>query len=193
MNYTLGKLSSCLPHLIPASSARAQTHADILPIHWNLPTPLPWKRLALMTDNDKHFYVIEPPSLFSSQQKKEKKVDGPADSGVNLYGHGYLLHVVTAAVHNSKVGSSQTTRFAFCLCSVGHFCAVVQYLFDLCGEFDSVILSHFQNGRGYFQRGSLTVLWITGSVLSEKWKLPKLRLFLLGWLWIGLFILVTSL
>lgn len=112
MNYTLGKLSSCLPHLIPASSARAQTHADILPIHWNLPTPLPWKRLALMTDNDKHFYVIETPSLFSSQQKKEKNVDGPADSGVNLYGHGYLLHVVTAAVHNSKVGSSQTTRFA---------------------------------------------------------------------------------
>lgn len=65
-----------------------------------------------MTDNDKHFYVIEIPSLFSSQQKKEKNVDGPADSGVNLYGHGYLLHVVTAAVHNSKVGSSQTTRFA---------------------------------------------------------------------------------
>lgn len=191
MNYTLGKLSSCLPHLIPASSARAQTHADILPIHWNLPTPLPWKRLALMTDNDKHFYVIE-----TSQQKKEKNVDGPADSGVNLYGHGYLLHVVTAAVHNSKVGSSQTTRFAsslFCWPFL-RSCSVFVWLVWRIWQRDIEPFPEWAGTAGLLSAGQPhSPLNHRIGVLSEKLKLPKLRLFLLGWLWIGLFILVTSL
>lgn len=109
MTYTLRKLSSRLLHLIPASSARAQTRADISSIPWKRPTPLPWKRLALMTDNDKHFYVTETPLLlffscflihtFSSQKKK---LTGQFDSGVNVYGHGDLLHVVTAKIHNKQ-------------------------------------------------------------------------------------------
>ena len=37
------QFSSCLLHLIPVASARPHTHADILSIQCNPPTPLPWE------------------------------------------------------------------------------------------------------------------------------------------------------
>lgn len=168
-NTVCEKFSSCLLHLIPVGSARAQTHAD-LSCQFTVTFRLRCRKKQQNTKNVEA-YMSDIDKLFMRVFLLHGCVcHGPISSGerssrwrlrrrkIHSYGHRDLLHVVTLTAVKHKVGSNDRTLFCgifYFLLSVCLLLRVVSCLYALCGKIDSVMLSHFQYGRGQQQ-----LLWV---------------------------------